>query len=73
MIILKFKGGIPSYKVKDLESNQKYDRGVRIGSFCMALYSLSCSFYSLYLEKFIFKFSSLNLIKKIKLIILNFF
>ncbi|RNA16067.1 proton-associated sugar transporter A-like [Brachionus plicatilis] len=51
-------GGIPSDKEKNAELNQKYDSGVRIGSFCMGLYSLSCSFYSYFLEKIIYKFNT---------------
>lgn len=60
LILIFFLGGVPSDKEKNDDLNQIYDKGVRIGSFCMGLYSLSCSFYSYYLENLIFKFSKSN-------------
>jgi len=37
-----------------------YDNGVRYGSFCMAIYSISCSFYSLFLQYLIKCFRKLS-------------
>lgn len=32
------------------EDHKKYNKGVRMGSFCMAIYSISCSVYSFFLQ-----------------------
>ncbi len=44
-------GGKPfqTYSAND-SSHLIYDSGVRYGSFCMAIYSISCSFYSFFLQ-----------------------
>ena len=34
----------------NFEDHQKYNKGVRMGSFCMAIYSISCSIYSFFLQ-----------------------
>ena len=38
------------------EDHRKYSRGVRMGSFCMAIYSISCSIYSFFLQFLMNKF-----------------
>ncbi len=48
-------GGDPVQHL-DFAKHQTYTQGVRIGSICMALYSISCSFYSFYLRKSINRF-----------------
>ncbi|CAF0776539.1 unnamed protein product [Brachionus calyciflorus] len=50
--------GIPSDEEQNSELNSLYDKGVRIGSLCMALYSISCSFYSHFLQRFIDKYGT---------------
>lgn len=37
---------------------QRYDEGIRFGCWGMALYALSCSFYSMIIEKMIKKFTA---------------
>lgn len=39
------------------DAHTRYDEGVRLGSFGMSLYSLSCSVYSLLIEKLVRRFS----------------
>lgn len=53
-------GGNPS-SPRHSSSHKIYDLGVRMGSFGMALYSISCSFYSLCIERLVEKFGKLEL------------
>ncbi len=56
--IYSIKGGLPiDNKNLDQMLHKLYDKGVRAGSFFMAIYSISCSFYSLHLQTLINKFS----------------
>ena len=57
-----YKGGLPiDNKNLDQMLHKLYDKGVRAGSFFMAIYTISCSFYSFYLQSLINKFSKLSL------------
>lgn len=53
-------GGQPLKKETNQELHRLYDKGVRIGSLCMALYSISCSIYSFFLRFLINNFSICN-------------
>ena len=53
-------GGQPIKKDTNEELHILYDNGVRIGSLCMALYSISCSIYSFFLRFLINNFSNCN-------------
>ena len=47
------QGGLPmpmNERNYDSIKHKLYDRGVRAGSLCMAVYSISCSFYSFFLQ-----------------------
>lgn len=48
-------GGAPSYENAIL--HKRYDDGVRVGSLFMSLYSVSCCFYSFFLQKLTTRFS----------------
>lgn len=52
-------GGDPS-AMEGTEERMKYVNGVRMGSLGMSLYSISCSFYSLIIEKLVKKFSKFS-------------
>jgi len=52
-------GGDPLQQL-DLAKHEIYSHGVRIGSICMALYSITCSFYSFYLRNLINLFGIYN-------------
>ena len=41
------------------DAHERYEAGVRMGSLGMSLYSLSCSFFSLSIEKLVNKFGKL--------------
>lgn len=43
------------------QSHQLYDDGVRLGSFGMSLYSLSCAIYAMFVEKLVDKFGKYHL------------
>ena len=43
-------------------SHKRYEAGVRLGSFGMALYSISCSFYSLSIERLVKRFRKFHAI-----------
>ena len=45
------------------QSHQLYDDGVRLGSFGMSLYSLSCAIYAMFVEKLVDKFGKYVLYK----------
>ena len=52
-------GGVPlGDKTSNQELHRLYDQGVRIGSFFMALYSISCSLYSFFLQFLMNNFST---------------
>ncbi|XP_062579204.1 membrane-associated transporter protein-like [Saccostrea cucullata] len=51
-----FKGDPKAPRLSHL--HKLYNDGVRLGSFGMALYSLSCAFYSMFIEKLVEKFGA---------------
>ncbi|CAD5124268.1 DgyrCDS12562 [Dimorphilus gyrociliatus] len=57
-------GGDPSAE-EGSEKRIKYENGVRMGSLGMSLYSISCSFYSLIIEKLVKKFSKIFFLSKV--------
>lgn len=64
MIFCHFsKGGDPNEK-PNVQKHATYIKGVRMGSLCMALYSLSCSFYSFFMRHLINRFSKFSFQKK---------
>ena len=53
-------------------AHERYEAGVRMGSLGMSLYSLSCSCYSLSIEKLVKTFGKFNRLQKISSLLFKF-
>jgi len=57
-------GGDPR-SADESQSHQLYESGVRAGAVGMSVYSISCSFYSLNIEKLVIKYGILSTVFKL--------